>query len=837
MSENFSDTLDSKYKMEELMDRVENAGVKALYEYLSNLSELHGQDYKPSMDFLVAEMEKGIPYIAEKGRSIEKDVQAYFKDKNMRCPIGCKTMDALEYAQTALIENNEPHVKEFVENFKNQRFLSTLGNGRQGGDMMIVNTVKSLENAGDIETADLIMKTANALAEKSEQAHFPFAEFNKYKTLIESKRLTLEEKEPLINSIGQPTAADAYQEVHKIYQEAYKTDKKREFSDIESEMKDMLDEMDKSRLEMQKANFAYSKDFDFSLDDYKNILKQDKETFEKYVDSVKTTLPKSIPEAEKESKAFEIIAQRQNERLNEKISGIDKDNKFLQKFEACSREIGQMMPNGKSFKRDKLLANYDNDFAKSLKTGEKLRLKIAWMAGNIKEAYLSDNSSLPSDANRKMQQLHCSMLTSKIQTSVDIMAKCNEKITDLQLAAHNKGHGKAFAAEMKVKGLRLIQQSYAKRFNALTTQKEVITRKMVEYDKAKAYGQDREHLMFNGFSYLKGDDYKVFNDNEKKLLYDFSLAAHRSFTKDEAHTIVNAYLASEGRFNPNMLAQYKGDNLMEAILTANQIEVADQRQATHKELVRNNKISYNLVNETASILGSEKLAGGLTTAQQRLINTKYLLNGAKVDDLRHVAAEFYSNPEFSMDDASAYLSRCRLEDRFSNPDLTNAENEMKAKMISETDPLEFAGKTASAIGKTMKTTFVNENTNTQYELTVAKNGRQFILREKDLETGEIVLTRNTTGIREILAQNTEYGKSIIDSTRNCVATLHNQNLERPIEAIENIKEKAAGVKEAASEKIETTKNTVKNIKDNNRIKRTFDKAKSKVRDMADEIEL
>lgn len=830
MSKNFSDTLDNKYKMEELMARPENAGVKALYEYLSNLSELHGQDYKPSMDFLVSEMEKEIPYIAEKGRSIEKDVQAYFKDKNMRCPIGCKTMDALEYAQYALIASTEPHVKEFVENFKNQRFLSTLGNGRQGGDMMIVNTVKNLEKAGDIETADMIMKAANALAEKSKQAHFPFAKFNKYKNLIESKSLTLEEKDALINSINQPTAAATYQEM-------YKTDKKKELTDIESEMKDMLDKMDNLRIEAQKSDFAYSEDLNFSLDDYKNILKQDNEAFENYVDSVKTTLPEKMPEAEKESKAFEIIAQRQNERLNEKISGIDKDNKFLQEFEACSREIGQMMPNKKSFKRDELLASYDNDFAKSLKTGEKLRLKIAWMAGNIKEAYVSDNSSLPMDVNRKMQQLHCSMLTSKIQTSVDIMAKCSEKITDIQLAACNKGHGRAFAAEMKVKGLRFIQQSYAKRFNSLTTKKEVVTRKMAEYDKAKAYGQDRENLMFNGFSYLKGNEYKVFNDNEKKLLYDFSLAAHRSFTKDEAHTIVNAYLASEGRFNPNMLAQYKGDNLMEAILTANQIEIADQRQATHKELVGNNKISYNLINETASILGSEKLAGGLTVAQQRFINDKYLLGEAKVDDLRHVATEFYSNPEFSIDDASAHLIRCKLEDRYSNPDFTDAKNEMKAKMVNENDPLEFAGKTASAIGKTMKTTFVNENTNTQYELTVAKNGHQFILREKDLETGEISLTRNTAGIREILAQNTEYGKSIIDSTRNCVATLHNQNLERPIEAIENVKEKAAEIKEAASEKLETAKNNVKNLKDNNGIKRTFNKAKNKVRDMADEIEL
>lgn len=821
MNENFSDVLDQKYRLNELFALPQNGDIKALYNYLDNIAK-EGGAAMPPMDFWISEMEKDLPFneLNADVRDVRKDVEAFYKANGVKAPLSRKTMEALNFV--GRYENPDiPHTKEFVENFESQKFASSTPHSMTNGAYMI-SAIAAVYESGNSELGDCLVKAANALAEQSQPGHFPAREFGRYSELIISDNLNIADKETLVNSISQPEASE-------IYASMFKQERQNGLNALENSMSDMMDRLDEKRIEEQKAGFAYSEDFNFTKEDYERLVGEDMEAFTEYVNKVKETLPKSMPEEEKETEAYKLISKRQDERLSAEIEGVDKDNEFLKKFESCIKDIRELPTD---HGERKSLIKYDSDFMQQLKTSEKLELKFKWMAGNVKEEAVRMKNVSP--LMNKIQKIHCAALTAKMDEMVQTIARCNEKITDLQLSAKERGHLGTFAIDMKVKGLGLIQKAYACRYSVMTEKKNFLTRKIERSD--RAMNDYRSQTEVSDLKYLKQAEFNKFTESEKKLLYDFSMAAHKSFTVEEANMMLGAYIASDGRFNPNMLAKYEGKDLSEAILSANRVALEDQTAATHEELMQANRMDFTLTDHAAEILGSEKLAMGITAAQKRFIVEEYT-TGAKVEDLQAIAGQFYSKSGFSVEDAEVHMITCRLEDKSADEAYAKVMN--GALDIPDKDPLSLMANAAKTMNKTLMTTFNDYDTNTMYQLKAAKNGRQFTLKKKNLETGEIELFRGTQAIRDELARNTDYGIAITNSTRECVANAFYEQRTQPVETVEKAKavyNKAAetakeGYSSAYDKAVEITGKPKQLMED------TVKRVKKKIRDAAESIEI
>lgn len=823
MNENFSDVLDQKYRLDELFALPQNGDIKALYNYLDNIAK-EGGAAMPPMDFWISEMEKDLPFNESDAnvRDVRKDVEEFYKANGVKAPLGRKTMEALNFV--GRYENPDiPHTKEFVENFESQKFASSTPHSMTNGAYM-VSAIAAVYRSGNSELGDCLVKAANALAEQSQPGHFPVREFGQYSELIVSDNLNIADKEKLVNSISQPEASE-------IYTSMFKQERQNGLDALENSMSDMMDKLDEKRIEEQKAGFAYSEDFSFTKEDYERLAGEDMEAFTEYVNKVKETLPKSMPEEEKETEAYKLISERQDERLSAEIEGVDKDNEFLKKFEACIKDIRELPADRKEC--DSLI-KYDSDFMHQLKTSEKLGLKFKWMAGNVKEEAVRMKDVSP--LMNKIQKIHCASLTAKMDETVQTIARCNEKITDLQLSAKEKeiGHLGTFAIDMKIKGLELIQKAHARKYSSMVEKKNLLNRKIEKSD--RAINDYRIQTEVSDLKYLKQTEFNKFTESEKKLLHDFSMAAHKSFTVEEANMMLGAYIASDGRFNPNMLAKYEGKDLSEAILSANRVALEDQTAVTHEELMQTNRMDFTLTDHAAEILGSEKLAMGITAAQKRFIVEEYD-TGAKVEDLQAIAGQFYSKSGFSVEDARVHMITCRFEDKSADEAYKQAMNGTLS--VPDKDPLSLMANAAKTMNKTLMTSFQDYDTNTMYQLKAAKNGRQFTLKKKNLETGEIELFRGTQTIRDELARNTDYGIAITNSTRECVANAFYEQRTQPVETVEKAKAACNKIAETAKEGYSSAYDKAAEVagKPKQIVEDAVKRVKKKIRDTAESIEI
>ena len=163
MSENFSDVLDQKYRLDELFALPQNRDIKALYNYLDNIAK-EGGAAMPPMDFWISEMEKDLPFNESDAnvRDVRKDVEEFYKANGVKAPLGRKP--------------DIPHTKEFVENFESQKFASSTPHSMTNGAYM-VSAIAAVYRSGNSELGDCLVKAANALAEQSQPGHFPVREF------------------------------------------------------------------------------------------------------------------------------------------------------------------------------------------------------------------------------------------------------------------------------------------------------------------------------------------------------------------------------------------------------------------------------------------------------------------------------------------------------------------------------------------------------------------------------------------------------------------------------------------------------------------------------------
>ena len=143
------------------------------------------------------------------------------------------------------------------------------------------------------------------------------------------------------------------------------------------------------------------------------------------------------------------------------------------------------------------------------------------------------------------------------------------------------------------------------------------------------------------------------------------------------------------------------------------------------------------------------------------------------------------------------------------------------------------------MNKTLMTTFKDYDTNTMYQLKAAKNGRQFTLKKKNLETGEVELFRGTQAIRDELARNTDYGIAITNSTRECVANAFYEQRTQPVETVEKAKEVYNKAAETAKEGYSNVYSKAAEVagKPKQLVEDTVKRVKKKIRDAAESIEI
>ena len=252
--------------------------------------------------------------------------------------------------------------------------------------------------------------------------------------------------------------------------------------------------------------------------------------------------------------------------------------------------------------------------------------------------------------------------------------------------------------------------------------------------------------------------------------------------------------------------------------------------------MQTNRMDFTLTDHAAEILGSEKLAMGITAAQKRFIIDEYN-TGAKVEDLQAIAGQFYSKSGFSVEDARIHMITCRFEDKSADEAYEQAMNGTLG--VPDKDPLSLMANAAKTMNKTLMTTFQDYDTNTMYQLKAAKNGRQFTLKKRNLETGETDLLRGTQTIRDELARNTDYGIAITNSTRECVANAFYEQRTQPAETVEKAKAAYNKIAETAKEGYGSAYDKATEVagKPKQIVEDTVKRVKKKIRDAAESIEI
>ena len=180
---------------------------------------------------------------------------------------------------------------------------------------------------------------------------------------------------------------------------------------------------------------------------------------------------------------------------------------------------------------------------------------------------------------------------------------------------------------------------------------------------------------------------------------------------------------------------------------------------------------------------------------------------------------------------------CRFEDKSADEAYEQAMNGTLG--VPDKDPLSLMANAAKTMNKTLMTTFQDYDTNTMYQLKAAKNGRQFTLKKRNLETGETDLLRGTQTIRDELARNTDYGIAITNSTRECVANAFYEQRTQPVETVEKAKAAYNKIAETAKEGYSSTYDKAAEVvgKPKQIVEDTVKRVKKKIRDTAESIEI
>lgn len=587
-----------------------------------------------------------------------------------------------------------------------------------------------------------------------------YDEYKNISNLLKSPVMTKEIADDLLDNLSNIDNQKIY---NKNYKKIYDEISTKAVDYWEKQFQDVIEKIDEQRQVCEKIGYDASIDNDGLLAEINDQLSaSDQKKFAEYVNHI---MQDAVPEntKDKEFAALSLIIEKQNERLEKELKEITLKNDLTTKYIQCNLDTGERAESIRTLlEADKKnpLCGVIMDRNKALK-----RAAIAvWSLNNI-AMNVKNCQKIEKNVMLKVNNFNKKMYLEQCNTMQRLMLGMNKKMGKLEYKYNNGNIITQALTKHRLERYKNSIENLQKQYD-LTKNKVVILDRKVEKIQNDL---NKINTRKNSIHYLNDKQFDSLKKEEKEILREFSIAAKKSFTLEEANVILNTYVASNGKFTPETIlgVGIKGNQIMDIAIEAN----ADINGVTPKISIMQKAIDYLKINNVYTdvsenmikIFGNDKFALSLPYEEQTFLLDKYQ-EGVSVDILREEGVALYNKKDYTIDDARENIANKHMENASYNIPLNEIEltTSEKERLISlnSTTALDNLGELAKNMNNTIRLDFDDKNHRYNYNLVAAKNGRQFFLNVTDKVTGEEVSYRATNKIAEQISKSTHFAQQI-----------------------------------------------------------------------------
>ena len=626
----------------------------------------------------------------------------------------------------------------------------------QSGKMFYVDNEGNIHNG--LGVVEDIMRINNGREEKinmdalvgkcTTEDGFDFNEYDKfYHFICEYKEeLTAKDFNALIDSYETPEYADTWM-AKKTKAEQTRVAK------IELENTKIFATIDEIILNDASETFEA---IDINSESFTaSFTPEEQAEYDAMVEKIKDSAPLDLPDNKINEWAHERLCSTIKERISPTLAKLDKADETTRKFLTVIEDV-----EARKTINEKLIEAYEN-------TGMLKQNNTKAAMAYSKFFYMVHRGldEIQRQAAEHLLKVPASLYTKTLAHSYNHQQVCMEKQLELQ----HKTQEKIMLLQARylkepekfhplIKATISVYEHFAEK--AENSAKKYYVNMIALENKSLAIEDKYNELLSrdNSKNYLET---AVFVDNfskeERKLLAEFSLVAKKNFTLKEATELMSCYAASEGKLTPAYLLQNAKLNSQELLAGA----IQQDELITHFDFMDSFKrvaIEREIMGEITAKFGPNRMILGLPREQQEFL-LEQKEKGVPDKLLMSEALNFKNGGE----NYTVEYARENIDAAMRNAKDIPIPEAVYQKMHENKfeTPLKQLGETAKTLNQTLRTTYLDEKTQKEYTLISAKNGCNFMLKEKDLITGqESPYIRSTTKINDILSKQVGLGRGI-----------------------------------------------------------------------------
>ena len=657
--------------------------------------------------------------------------------------------DAIHALKTA--EGNEYFT--FLDAFQNGQLVFMDENGKMHSGLSLVKDIVDMENkCPEIENVQSIV---SAFVENN---RFNIENYNRFYATMMNPYTTNEEMLELYSA--KKTNVNYIITCKKILDEVRQ--RERDFFDEKyNHIIERLDNIVKNELSGERAeNF-----FEIMRDGMNPLLTSEEQTeFEAYFQEVLKLIPNTSTDKIKDT--YKLINKMQDERLSYELSNIDKEDEYSKKFIACVLDVQTRQ---KEIKALEDVGFMYGDFH-SANDIHVIFAKLSWALHNTAKACVDECSKKIT----KQQYAHVQKKIMKLEATIHNETEQNilyfaQQTFDLQnqLLSYTENSVRTqntiAQTEKLAKQLAIARAQLSATDKRYQKQKEE-REKLLEKMKKIEYRQMKTNIP-HSLNYLNKGEFKnaPFNDAERCLLRDFSIATKRCFTLNEANILLASYVASNGAFNPQTVTSFgiKGGPALNISVDLSKGPFSikdDEQKLTFYKMIRKNMIDLNIHDEMTKIFGRNPVVQILPYEKQEFLKREYS-NGVDISILESEIIKFARDKEYTIEDSKksilAESKSFKSQEDVSFFLVDTAEKNKEFENI-----IQLACKTAAKYSSQIKCEYKDKDDIFKYTITTAKNGKQYMLKIEDLQTGDLQIIRNHRKINDIVSNVPYFAQQI-----------------------------------------------------------------------------